>query len=254
MPVSKHPSDADDAEEVIRLYTASYVLRLLARHLMTDELGLSDSVYVGLLKAAELHGATHQAVMEFQIVTDKQLKRIRAGRSAIAFYYRKDLNEVASGIEEHKTDTGRMKVSCRELTMLDLLRYPHAAGGIDHVATVLSDLGDRIDGARLAALSGAFERSVVQRLGHLLDRLGHQESTSALYEAVLQGSDLPWVELDPQQASDADFAPPPTQRDDRWRVTVAARRSPTRRPAASTSRLLRLASSRRGIQSPRRRH
>ena len=25
--------------------------------------------YVGLLKAAEMHGATHQAVMEFQVVT-----------------------------------------------------------------------------------------------------------------------------------------------------------------------------------------
>src|SRR5208282_5699584 len=41
--------------------------------------------YVGLLKAAELHGATHQAVMEFQIVTDKRLPKIRAGRSYIAF-------------------------------------------------------------------------------------------------------------------------------------------------------------------------
>ncbi len=28
--------------------------------------------YVGLLKAAELHGATHQAVMEFQVITDKR--------------------------------------------------------------------------------------------------------------------------------------------------------------------------------------
>src|SRR5271165_2308647 len=34
--------------------------------------------YVGLLKAAELHGATHQAVMEFQIVTDKRLPKIRS--------------------------------------------------------------------------------------------------------------------------------------------------------------------------------
>ena len=29
--------------------------------------------YVGLLKAAEIHGAAHQAVMEFQVVTTKQL-------------------------------------------------------------------------------------------------------------------------------------------------------------------------------------
>src|SRR5436305_15254455 len=43
--------------------------------------------YVGLLKAAELHGATHQAVMEFQVVTDKRIPKIHAGRSIISFLY-----------------------------------------------------------------------------------------------------------------------------------------------------------------------
>jgi hypothetical protein len=49
--------------------------------------------YVGLLKAAELHGATHHAVMEFQVVTDR-LPKIRGGRSFITFHYRKDLKAV----------------------------------------------------------------------------------------------------------------------------------------------------------------
>ena len=50
--------------------------------------------YVGLLKAAELHGATHHAVMEFQIITDRQLPKIRAGRSWLTFYFRKDIAAV----------------------------------------------------------------------------------------------------------------------------------------------------------------
>src|ERR1700694_379076 len=62
--------------------------------------------YVGLLKAAELHGATHQAVMEFQIITDKRMRKIRAGRSTIAFYYRKDMEVVSGALEARKTDTG----------------------------------------------------------------------------------------------------------------------------------------------------
>ena len=73
------------------------------------------SYYVGLLKAAELHGATHQAVMEFQVVTDRQLPRIRAGRSFISFHYRKDLKAVRDGVRPHKTDTGSMMVSSPEL-------------------------------------------------------------------------------------------------------------------------------------------
>ena len=80
--------------------------------------------YVGLLTAAELHGASHQAVMEFQVITDRQLGTIRAGRSNIVFRYRKDMEAVASGIDERKTDTGYMKIASVELTALDLLRYP----------------------------------------------------------------------------------------------------------------------------------
>src|SRR4029077_4668127 len=54
--------------------------------------------YVGLLKAAELHGATHQAVMEIQVGPDKRLPKIQVGRSAIAFYYRKNMAAASKGI------------------------------------------------------------------------------------------------------------------------------------------------------------
>src|SRR5712691_7114640 len=60
--------------------------------------------YVGLLKAAELHGATHQAVMEFQVVTDKRIPKIRAGRSLISFFYRKDMERIADAVIDQKTD------------------------------------------------------------------------------------------------------------------------------------------------------
>ena len=182
--------------------------------------------YVGLLKAAELHGATHQAVMEFQVVTDKRLPAIRAGRSAIAFYYRKDMEAVSPGVEDHKTDTGRMRVSSVELTLLDLLRYPHAAGGLDNIATIVSDLGDRAGPGKLAALSASYERSVSQRLGYLLDRFGHQAPAEALRAALRQGSALAWVELEPSQAADPLFSPAPAEKNERWRVIV--RRAPER--------------------------
>lgn len=42
---SKYPSDADDVVEIARLYLASYVLRLLARYLISRELGVSDRIY-----------------------------------------------------------------------------------------------------------------------------------------------------------------------------------------------------------------
>src|ERR1700685_1599107 len=136
--------------------------------------------YVGLLKAAELHGATHQAVMEFQVVTDKRLPEMSIGRSILAFYYRKEMNSIAPGVESRKTDTGLMKVSSVELTALDLLRYRRAAGGLDNIVTVLSELAPKVDAKRLGALSASFERPVVQRLGYLLDQLHYRKRAECL--------------------------------------------------------------------------
>ena len=176
--------------------------------------------YVGLLKAAELHGATHQAVMEFQVVTAKRFPRMRAGRNLIAFYYRKDVLPVQSGVEEHKTDTGIMKVSSAALTAFDLLRYPQASGGLDNIATVLSDLGAAIDGEQLKTLSIEMERPVVQRLGYLLDRLGHDQVSNSMYSSLVATGTPRWTELDRTEASDPDFAPQLLERNERWRVTV----------------------------------
>jgi len=183
-----------------------------------------QAYYVGLLKAAELHGATHQAVMEFQVISAKRLPKIRAGRNLIVFYFRKDMEAVKAGIEDRKTDTGTMKISSAALTALDLLRYPRASGGIDNVATVLSDLGQKIDPEQLAAISVTVERPIVQRLGHLLDRLGHGALSGPMLKALRARGSVPWAELDRQEARDVDFAAEPRERDSRWRIIV--RRAP----------------------------
>jgi hypothetical protein len=179
--------------------------------------------YVGLLKAAELHGATHQAVMEFQVVTDKRLPRIHAGRSLVSFLYRKEMTSVAEAVIDQKTDTGRMRVSSPELTAFDLLRYSHAAGTIDSIATVLSDLGAKIDPARLAKLAPVFERTVIQRLGYLLDYLKLSEQAEALHAHLRQSKPLPWVELDPGRNRDAELSSDPIERNDRWHIIVRHR-------------------------------
>ena len=177
-----------------------------------------QSYYVSLLKAAELHGAAHQAVMEFQVVTDKQWKPIRAGRSKLAFYFRKDIEHVERGIERRKTDTGSMRISSPALTALDLLRYPQASGGPDHAASVLSELAAEIDPEKLTILAPAFERSVVQRLGYLLESLGHEE-LSARLEGHLKNSNVPWIEFELGGTNSIALTDEP-ERNRRWHVMV----------------------------------
>ena len=174
--------------------------------------------YVALLKAAELHGAAHQAVMEFQVVTDRQRQSIRAGRSRLAFHFRKDIESVEQEIEQRKTNTGSMRISSPALTAFDLVRYPQASGGVDHAASVLNELAGQIDPARLDALAPKFEQSVVQRLGYILDCLGQAEFASCL-ERHLKHSKVPRVELDPRAANSmADGGE--RERSMRWHVIV----------------------------------
>ena len=86
---------------------------------------------------------------------------------------------------------------------------------------VLSDLGVKIDPEKLARLSASFERPVVQRLGHLLARLGHGDRAEPMLKKLFAGRSLAWVELD---RGEADLEPEPVERDERWRVVV--RRAP----------------------------
>jgi predicted transcriptional regulator of viral defense system len=169
--------------------------------------------YVALLKAAELHGASHQAVMEFQVVTDRQWKPIRAGR-----YFRNDMVSIEHAIERRKTDTGSMRISSPALTALDLVRYAHASGGVDHVASVLNELAATIDPAQLNALVPKFERSVVQRLGYILDHMQHHEIASDL-ERHVQSGNIPWVELEPKEAT-AITSGEERERSVRWHIIV----------------------------------
>jgi hypothetical protein len=107
-----------------------------------------------------------------------------------------------------------------ELTAFDLLRYIHVAGGIDAVATVVADLGGKVDGDKLATMAAHFDRACAQRLGYLLDRLGHADRAQALYSHLTAMKSVPWVALEPPKRDTGASAATPIERNERWRVTV----------------------------------
>ena len=112
-----------------------------------------------------------------------------------------------------------MKVSSAALTALDLLRYPQASGGIDNVATVLAELAPAVEPDELASLSAHVERSVVQCLGYLLDRVGANELTEPMLSALRSKADLRWTELE-HAAPDPDFKPAPPLHDAKRRIVA----------------------------------
>ncbi|MGO9837779.1 MAG: type IV toxin-antitoxin system AbiEi family antitoxin domain-containing protein [Polyangiaceae bacterium] len=137
--------------------------------------------YVGLLSAAGLYGAAHQQPQEFQIVTDKQLRPTTAGRGRLRFFLKREAAQTPT--QEHRTETGALRVSTPEATALDLVRYSGNLGGLSSVAGVLGELAERLDPHALAhTASVGVELAIVQRTGYLLDQLGAKDKTGPLAE------------------------------------------------------------------------
>ena len=173
---------------------------------------LGRPYYVGLLTAASLHGAAHQAPQEFQVVTDRPLGAIELGRVRIRFVKKAHLSRTPTS--DVKTPTGEMRVSTPEATALDLVRYPERCGGLSNVATILREMGERLEDGELVRVAEADgEVAYAQRLGYLLDRVGHQEVARALAE---------WVDARAPRVTRLSPAAAITgaQRDARWRVAV----------------------------------
>ena len=137
--------------------------------------------YVGLLSAAEIHGAAHQRPQEFQVVADKVHRAIEISRYRIRFFKKWNVKDVP--VMEQKTPTGYMRVSTPEATALDLIRYYENVGYYGNVITVLSELADVMTAQRLvsAAKSGV-ELAVVQRLGYFFELLDKSKLADSLHD------------------------------------------------------------------------
>lgn len=138
--------------------------------------------YAGLLSAAQYHGAAHQRPQEFQVFLAKNRRPIECGAVRVAFLARKRLNDVP--VQSFNTPRGTLLVSSPEATALDLVGYAHHAGGLSQVATVLSELAEKIDPEKLAAVARTAPIAWAQRLGYLLEHLGSAAQTQALKEYV----------------------------------------------------------------------
>jgi predicted transcriptional regulator of viral defense system len=170
--------------------------------------------YVGLLTAAALHGAAHQQPQEFQVVAATVLRPLTVGRARIRFFFRRRME--AAVTERMKTSSGYIPVSTPEMTAYDLVRYRKGAGSIDHAATVLSELSDRMDATRLLVVARrGGETPVVQRLGYLLEATGNPELTAEL-RSLVERARPRFVRLEPRGSADV------SERDTRWRVLVNA--------------------------------
>jgi predicted transcriptional regulator of viral defense system len=143
---------------------------------------LERPYYVCLLSAAELHGAAHQRPQALQVFLEGKRRPIVCGRVRVDFMVRKGLAAVP--VQTLNTPRGGLVVSTPEATALDLVGYEQQAGGLNLVATVLSELAERLDPQRLAAAANAAPTVWAQRLGYLMQQIGAGDRVGLLQEHV----------------------------------------------------------------------
>ena len=170
--------------------------------------------YVGLSSAAQYHGAAHHRPQKFQVLLAKPRRPINCGQVSVEFFVRKRLQDVP--VQRFNTPRGAILVSTPEATAVDLVGYQQQVGGLDQVATILSELAERIEPQKLISAAEIAPAPWAQRLGYLLEQVGASDKATAL-KAYVKKAARHAVRLLPAASSQ------PLHRDPNWKLIVNAR-------------------------------
>jgi len=135
---------------------------------------LNHDYYIGLLSAASLYGATQQQPMTFQVITNKQMRPIKLERGGIEFHCYKDCTQ--GTFEQITVPTGYAKISTKEQTLVDLVRFHTVCGYLSNVAAIIKDLGAQCKPEALSQIVKMEKmETVLQRLGYILEFVDFSE-------------------------------------------------------------------------------
>lgn len=155
-----------------------------AEHFIDDLMAfISTPYYIGLLSAAQYHGAAHHRPQQFQVITTQKRRPIICGRIKIVFITKKNAKQTPT--QNFNTSQGAIVVSTPEATAIDMVTYPNRCGGIDNILTVLTDLAKKIDADKLQKLASATDEVTwIQRLGYLLDLIKAKHLSDVLHKSL----------------------------------------------------------------------
>ena len=143
---------------------------------------LDKDYYIALLSAAALQGAAHQAPMEFFIITNSRILRDKQ-KDDVKINFVTKKNIPTQYITQVMVSSGYANISRPELTAFDLLIYEKNVGGINRVATILSELAETVNFENISVeFLKSLNMAVIQRLAYLLDLLEFEELANVLFQ------------------------------------------------------------------------
>lgn len=183
--------------------------------------------YVAYRSAAAVYGVSHHSFPELQVAVDTYCRDRRIGDVPLRFVRSSRVGAVPT--RRQRFGTAQVTVSTPEATVLDLVERPDLGGGLGYVANAVGDMlaFGLLEAEALAAVSGLYARPVVQRAGHVLDRMQRDlawaiESPLDLrpLEEALAGRGTRTVALSAGRAAPQTQTADEPLVDGRWRVAV----------------------------------
>jgi predicted transcriptional regulator of viral defense system len=146
----------------------------------------SSCYYISLLSAAALHGASHHAVMETQVMLSVPVPPKIMAAARFRFFVKSHIE--STPCVERMVETGTVRVSTPAATFFDLITYMKSIGSI---GTVLFELAENlaIDDLNSCLLKMKIPIADLQRAGFYLDHFSRHDLAAAVAE-VLKGREL----------------------------------------------------------------
>ena len=155
--------------------------------------------YLGLLSAAGMHGSSHFAIMETQVVTTKILRPINVGKIVVKFFQRADAQSVP--VEIRQNQWSPLNISTPEATAIDILQFRPC--GIARAAMAIFELMFAFKKNSLKKALDLAETATAQRFGFVLQYAGNEQMASVVetwlshrrpQPVVLEaGGGVPWA-------------------------------------------------------------
>ena len=175
---------------------------------------LERNYYVGLYSAAKFHGAGHQQIQKEYVLHDKApLLSISKGTYHIDFFTVS--NWPKKNISRRKGDAGMFNISSPCLTAVDLIYHQTKIGGLNRMLSVIEELAEEMKLEDVKDLLTWYsQKSVLQRLGFLLDEINPESGVANLIYEHLKVNKFYPVLLSPSSNEKAGSV------ENRWKVDV----------------------------------
>lgn len=175
---------------------------------------LDRNYYVGLYSAAKFYGAGHQQIQKEYVLHDKA-PLLSILKRAIHINFFTVSNWPKKNIISRKGDAGMFKISSPCLTAVDLIYHQTKIGGLNRMLSVIEELTEemKLEDAQ-DLLSWYSQKSVLQRLGFLLDEINPESDVSNLIYTHLKLEKFYPVLLSPRSNQK------PGAVENRWKVDV----------------------------------